>query len=630
MRQQFLRITGVFCLLLLAMTATAGTWSANRFFYQPNVDARGTAEKANFDTGINRVDAHLATEKTLGDPGYETLAAALTTIGSSKVTLTIPAGTVAISSNTTIGTNIALKILNGGVFSISGGTTLTINGPIDAGPYQIFSGTGTASLGGVSTIYDVWYASPPSNPGNIAAPVGCRFVKTAGSTPIVYNKESGTGTTGWNASSGGGSSTFTGLTDAPSSYTGQAGKALRVNAGATALEFFTAGSGGTSVFTGLTDVPGTYTGQAGKALRVNPGASALEFFTPFSGVFTNLADAPTSYTGQAGKALRVNSTANGLEFFTPPLSGASIFTGLTDVPGTYTGQAGKALRVNPGASGLEFFTPFSGAFTNLNDAPTSYTGQAGKSLRVNSSANGLEFYTPISGGVSVFTGLTDVPTSYTGQAGKSIRVNSSANGLEFYTSSSSGTKPYNTLGDVGYTTIAEALATINTTEATLVIPAGAGTLPITSNTTIPANVHLQVVRGANFQVANGVTLSIEGPIEAGPYKIFSCTGTGAVDLSRQPHPRFLHSLVGSAGRDSQRLHRRFQQCRYRRWIVLVQEHQTDPRGLEDQPPPFMSARCLVLALLAMAWITPASISTWAWPAMVSFSVILHPWNASTG
>ena len=129
---------------------------------------------------------------------------ALTTIGSSKVTLTIPAGTVAISSNTTIGNNIALKILNGGIFSINGGVTLTINGPIDAGPYQIFSGSGTITLGGVSTIYDVWYATPPSNPqGNIAAPVGSRFVKTTGSAPIVYNKESGTGTSGWVASSGG-------------------------------------------------------------------------------------------------------------------------------------------------------------------------------------------------------------------------------------------------------------------------------------------------------------------------------------------------------------------------------------------------------------------------------------------
>ena len=38
---------------------------------------------------------------------------------------------------------------------------------------------------------------------------------------------------------GGGSTTFTGLTDTPANFTSQAGKYLRVNAGATALEYVT-------------------------------------------------------------------------------------------------------------------------------------------------------------------------------------------------------------------------------------------------------------------------------------------------------------------------------------------------------------------------------------------------------
>ena len=40
---------------------------------------------------------------------------------------------------------------------------------------------------------------------------------------------------------GGGSSTFLGLSDTPDIYTGQALKGTRVNAGETALEFFTLG-----------------------------------------------------------------------------------------------------------------------------------------------------------------------------------------------------------------------------------------------------------------------------------------------------------------------------------------------------------------------------------------------------
>ena len=215
------------------------------------------------------------------------------------------------------------------MFSVNAGVTLTINGPIDAGPYQIFSGSGSIILGGVSTLYDVWYATPPSTPqGNIASPVGSRFVKTTGSAPIVYNKESGAGTSGWVASSGGsGATAFTGLNDVPNSYSGQGGKAVRVNTGGTGLEFYIPSSGGASIFTGLTDVPSSYTGQSGKALRVNSGTNGLEFYSPFSGLFTALTDAPGSYSGQAGKAVRVNSTANGLEFFTLPSSGATAFNG---------------------------------------------------------------------------------------------------------------------------------------------------------------------------------------------------------------------------------------------------------------------------------------------------------------
>ncbi len=350
MKRRLRRITGVGCILLMAAAVTAGTWSTNNFIYEPALGARGTAEKDIFDTGLRRVDAHLGRYKTLGDPNYSTLAEALTTIGSSEVTLTIPAGTFTVAANTTMGSNIALKVLKGGKLSVNSGVTLTINGTIEAGPYQIFAGAGPVTLGGVSTIYDKWYATPPATPeGQVAAAVGSRFIKTAGSAPLVFVKESGTGNTGWVA----------------------------------------AGSGG----------------------------------------------------------------------------GASNFTG-------------------------------------LSDTPSSYTGQAGKSLRVNSGANALEFYTP---------------------------------------SSTGGVKPFITLGESGYATLAEALTTIGGTATTLVIPAEAGSLSVASNTTIPANVDLRVLKGAKFAVADGVTLTISGPIEAGPYQIFSWTGAGAIDTSRSP--TYSQSLV---------------------------------------------------------------------------------------
>jgi hypothetical protein len=352
MKQQLIRIAGVFCILLMAAAAMAGTWSSNKFLYQPDQGARGATEKSTFDTGLTRVDAHLGQYKTLGDPGYSTLAEALTTIGSNNVTLTIPAGTVTIASNTTIGNNIALRVFKGGKFNVNSGITLAINGPVDAGPYQIFSGTGTVTLGGVSTIYDVWYAVTPSNPeGNIAAPIGSRFVKTAGSAPLVYVKESGTGTSGWVASSGG--------------------------------------------------------------------------------------------------------------------SGAAAFTGLTDVPGSYSDQAGKALRVN-------------------------------------ANSNGLEFYNPPIGGV----------------------------------------RPFITLGETGYVTLSQALSTIGSTKTTMIIPAEAGVVPITCNTTIPANVDLRVLKGARLDVANGFALNINGSIEAGPYQIFSWNGTGALNLRYCQNSHYLFEWWG--------------------------------------------------------------------------------------
>ncbi len=41
-----------------------------------------------------------------------------------------------------------------------------------------------------------------------------------------------------------------------------------------------AGGGGSSTFTGLTDTPAAYTGQATRSVRVNAGETALEFYTP--------------------------------------------------------------------------------------------------------------------------------------------------------------------------------------------------------------------------------------------------------------------------------------------------------------------------------------------------------------
>jgi len=64
---------------------------------------------------------------------------------------------------------------------------------------------------------------------------------------------------------------FLDLLDTPNSYSGQATKIVRVNAGATALEFVD------PTFLALTDTPSSFTGAGSKLVKVNSGATALEF-----------------------------------------------------------------------------------------------------------------------------------------------------------------------------------------------------------------------------------------------------------------------------------------------------------------------------------------------------------------
>ncbi|UMO75995.1 hypothetical protein [Planktothrix phage Pra-JY27] len=64
-------------------------------------------------------------------------------------------------------------------------------------------------------------------------------------------------------------------------------------------------------FLALSDTPVTYV--ASKALRVNSGATAIEFFDAVA-AFTDLSDVPADYTGEAGNALVVASGEDGIDF----------------------------------------------------------------------------------------------------------------------------------------------------------------------------------------------------------------------------------------------------------------------------------------------------------------------------
>lgn len=76
-----------------------------------------------------------------------------------------------------------------------------------------------------------------------------------------------------------------------------------------------------------------------------------------------------------------------------------------------------------------------------------------------------------------------------------------------------------------YADLATAVALIGATETTLVIEESEA---ITDDLTIPATMTLLFLRGGEIAIANTKTLTVNGAIDAGPWPIFTWTGTGTV------------------------------------------------------------------------------------------------------
>lgn len=169
--------------------ASGGTWTPGEFLYKPSLGARGEAEKNLFDSGLDRIDARLGKEIWVGDPKYgTTLQSAISAIGSATTTLRVPPGTWNISSNLTVPANIHLKAEKGAILSISTTKTLTINGGLEAGPYQIFSctGTGKVILANNSTVKTAWFGE--KNSASISA--ACAALTQSGIVELeagIYN-----------------------------------------------------------------------------------------------------------------------------------------------------------------------------------------------------------------------------------------------------------------------------------------------------------------------------------------------------------------------------------------------------------------------------------------------------------
>lgn len=86
--------------------------------------------------------------------GYSTLALAVSAQGTNASTIFIPEP-ITVSADLTIPANVTIWCIQGGIITVAADMTLTMPIP-KAGPYQIFSGSGTVTLTGPGNILPQW------------------------------------------------------------------------------------------------------------------------------------------------------------------------------------------------------------------------------------------------------------------------------------------------------------------------------------------------------------------------------------------------------------------------------------------------------------------------------------------
>lgn len=212
-------------------------------------------------------------------------------------------------------------------------------------------------------------------------------------------------------------------------------------------------------FLTLSDAPVTYVGQSLKLARVNAGETAMEFYTfslPLDSVSDVTAPSPTS-----GEFLKWNGSAwinavapvvsvNGdtgtvvldIADVTPLTTKGDIMvrnaTVSTRLPvGTnahvLTANSAVGAGVEWAANPAGFADPMTtrGDVIYRNAANTTARLAIGAATRVLTSDGTDLSWAPSIAGVSVFTGLSDVPASYATHGSKFVRVNAGATALEF-------------------------------------------------------------------------------------------------------------------------------------------------------------------------------------------------------
>lgn len=146
--------------LLLITNCWAGTLTDNLELFKPKYDEEGSIWWPLVNENFDILDAHL--EGWVNSNKYASINVAVTAIGSTVTTLKVTDAQT-LADNLVIPSTLKLKIEKGGSIVKASTYTLTINGPFEAGLYQVFSGFNagdvTFGVGSIKEDHVKWWGA---------------------------------------------------------------------------------------------------------------------------------------------------------------------------------------------------------------------------------------------------------------------------------------------------------------------------------------------------------------------------------------------------------------------------------------------------------------------------------------
>lgn len=199
-----------------------------------------------------------------------------------------------------------------------------------------------------------------------------------------------------------------------------AATALLYNDGTTVRNVAGGSSSGATTFTGLTDAPASYSGAALKQVRVNAGATGLEFVTPDS--YIGISEQTDDYTLVAGDDFTLIAMNKATDVtLTVPDDGSVLFPSGTQI---YVMQLGAGqVTIAEGATSVQVMT--------VSTLKTFGQYSVVRLIKIDSDLWSIDGSLEGAAGVDTFVGRPDTPANYSGAAGKFVRVNSGGTAVEF-------------------------------------------------------------------------------------------------------------------------------------------------------------------------------------------------------